>query len=597
MTKEQTEELFHKKYPHTDEDPNSPQAFTNFTHEMKPKDIIVLIKKKTIVDFAIVVGPNRYQKDSSIDLPDNAKSYSHRRDVAWLNRGNIPEETFEFSRMSTCDRVANPERKEEYINVLLEEERKKRLFGTKTKGSITTQEYQKYIDVMEWKQNLILYGPPGTGKTWKAKQIAKEFIRLHNNSNEANTYSNMSGKDNWFKRLKDQISSRSSDWKIDTSQGEEYFKLKSSSDEKRIFVSYGNKNNPDKDLVEVGIKEKATSWLKEIPSDSSFVLVINMSQNSFVVLPYEVLRKAKFRGGENWDSSGETKMWFNLTVTSNDSILNTNESVENGKHDCSEYLFNIDQVFINNPKFVTFHQSYSYEEFVEGIKVKVNEDKKYVTYEVEAGIFKEFCDYAKGSNKKYVLIIDEINRGNISKVFGELITILENDKRGDKVTLAYSKKPFFVPKNVYVIGTMNTADQSIARIDIALRRRFAHEELMPDSSVLKNKDIDGINLTKLLDAINEKILDDNMREKQIGHSYLMSGTEPIDNIKELQMTFAYNIIPLLREYYFDNDSALQELLNEEFLDWDKKNVKEDWKEDSTKFKNSIKNAFPTAMSD
>ena len=196
-----------------------------------------------------------------------------------------------------------------------------------------------------------------------------------------------------------------------------------------------------------------------------------------------------------------------------------------------------------------------------------------------------------------MLIIDEINRGNISKVFGELITIIENDKRGDKVTLAYSKKPFFVPKNVYVIGTMNTADQSIARIDIALRRRFAHEELMPDSSVLKNKDIDGINLTKLLDAINEKILEDNMREKQIGHSYLMSGTEPIDNIKELQMTFAYNIIPLLREYYFDNDSALQELLNEEFLDWDKKNVKEDWKEDSTKFKNSIKNAFPTAMND
>ena len=131
--------------------------------------------------------------------------------------------------------------------------------------------------------------------------------------------------------------------------------------------------------------------------------------------------------------------------------------------------------------------------------------------------------------------------------------------------------------------------------------RVTHKEFIGrvgvGSSVLKNKDIDGINLTKLLDAINEKILDDNMREKQIGHSYLMSGTEPIDNIKDLQMTFAYNIIPLLREYYFDNDSALQELLNEEFLDWDKKNVKEDWKEDSTKFKNSIKNAFPTAMSD
>ena len=127
MTKDQTVELFRKKYPTKGKDKNSPQPFTNFTHEIKPKDIIVLIKKKTIVDFVIVVGPYRYEKNPSIDIPDNAKSYSHRRDVVWLNRGSLPvSEVAEPSRISTCDRVKDVQRKEEYINVLLEEESESR---------------------------------------------------------------------------------------------------------------------------------------------------------------------------------------------------------------------------------------------------------------------------------------------------------------------------------------------------------------------------------------------------------------------------------------------------------------------------------------
>ena len=122
MTKEQTDELFHKIYRPIDGKSNSPQSFTNFTHEIKPKDIIVLIKKKVILDFAIVVSPYYYQKNPSIDLPDNTKPYSHRRNVVWLNRGPIPEsEAFEFSRMSACDRVKDAQLKEQYLAILLAE--------------------------------------------------------------------------------------------------------------------------------------------------------------------------------------------------------------------------------------------------------------------------------------------------------------------------------------------------------------------------------------------------------------------------------------------------------------------------------------------
>ena len=236
---------------------------------------------------------------------------------------------------------------------------------------------------------------------------------------------------------------------------------------------------------------------------------------------------------------------------------------------------------------VTFHQSYSYEEFMEGLKARLKlEDendptsKKYVDYYVEDGIFKKFCEEArKDDEHNYVMIIDEINRGNISKVFGELITVIEKDKRGTDVLLPYSKQKFNVPPNVYIIGTMNTADRSIALIDTALTRRFARKEIMPDSSVLKDKNdkvsvVDGINLKELLDILNQKIYNIGMRERQIGHSYLMKGENGIDNISELRLAFVYDILPLLRELPIGEDEDLQSIISPSlFIDWDTKNTK------------------------
>ncbi|EAI0541939.1 endonuclease, partial [Campylobacter jejuni] len=163
--------------------------------------------------------------------------------------------------------------------------------------------------------------------------------------------------------------------------------------------------------------------------------------------------------------------------------------------------------------------------------------------------------------KSYIIIIDEINRGNVSKIFGELITLIEPSKRiGEKeelkVTLPYSGKEFGVPKNVYIIGTMNTADRSITSLDTALRRRFEFIEMMPDVSKL-SMDCEGINLQELLKAINTRIEYLLDREKTIGHAFFIS----VENLESLKKVFKNRIIPLLQEYFYNDYALIDAVLN------------------------------------
>ena len=207
--------------------------------------------------------------------------------------------------------------------------------------------------------------------------------------------------------------------------------------------------------------------------------------------------------------------------------------------------------------FVTFHQSYAYEDFVEGIRPQVDE-KGALTYNVRDGVFKKLCERAsKEPSKEFALFIDEINRGNIARIFGELISLIEVDKRiGNskelKVTLPYSERKFGVPANVHIIGTMNTADRSIALLDSALRRRFQFEELMPDPTLLKKPINDGeegeIDLRKLLEVMNARLTHLLHRDQTIGHSYFMD----VKDFKHLREIFAHKILPLLQEAFYDN---------------------------------------------
>lgn len=164
--------------------------------------------------------------------------------------------------------------------------------------------------------------------------------------------------------------------------------------------------------------------------------------------------------------------------------------------------------------------------------------------------------------KPYILIIDEINRGDVSKIFGELITLIEEDKRiGNKyqmkITLPYSKESFGVPNNLYIIGTMNTADRSIALLDTALRRRFDFDEIMPRPELLGGKVVEGINLQTLLTRINERITNKYDRDHQIGHSYLMG----VNTKDQLERAFKNRILPLLNEYFYNESKTVAEILN------------------------------------
>lgn len=225
-------------------------------------------------------------------------------------------------------------------------------------------------------------------------------------------------------------------------------------------------------------------------------------------------------------------------------------------------------------KFITFHQSYSYEEFIEGIRPTVDSDE--LTYSLVNGVFKEISDKAKNYPKhNYVIIIDEINRGNISKIFGELITLIEPSKRlmshdpnehPKKVTLPYSKKAFGVPNNLYILGTMNTADKSIALLDSALRRRFSFTEMLPNSSVIKDKiAIEGIDVIKLFETINSRIEFLIDKDHMIGHSYFLK-IKDNQTIEGLAIIFKNEIIPLLSEYFFGDFEKIQLVLGDN-KDW------------------------------
>lgn len=168
----------------------------------------------------------------------------------------------------------------------------------------------------------------------------------------------------------------------------------------------------------------------------------------------------------------------------------------------------------------------------------------------------------KENDKPYILIIDEINRGDVSKIFGELITLIEEDKRIDnkyqvKTTLPYSKESFGVPNNLYIIGTMNTADRSIALLDTALRRRFDFEEIMPRPELLGGKVVEGINLQTLLTRVNERITNKYDRDHQIGHSYLMG----VNTKEQLERAYKNRILPLLNEYFYNESKTVAEILN------------------------------------
>lgn len=238
--------------------------------------------------------------------------------------------------------------------------------------------------------------------------------------------------------------------------------------------------------------------------------------------------------------------------------------------------------------FTTFHQSYSYEDFVEGLKPVLDDSNENIKYTIEDGVFIKACenaailagyknlkhciedskdnrklkfDEAISNHQIMLLCIDEINRGNVASIFGDLISLIEPSKRlgaGNyemTVTLPYSKKLFGVPSNLFIVGTMNTADRSIQLLDSALRRRFRFKEMEPDYEVLKNN---NVNASAVLKSINDRIRCVLNKDNQIGHAYLIDAK----NDKEIVKALIDKIVPLLEEYFYNDIEKVRFVLNE-----------------------------------
>ena len=228
-------------------------------------------------------------------------------------------------------------------------------------------------------------------------------------------------------------------------------------------------------------------------------------------------------------------------------------------------------------RMCTFHPSYGYEDFIEGYR-PVQGPGGALHFKLTDGIFKQLCsDATQAPELHFFLVVDEINRGDIPRIFGELLTLLEQDKRGKTVHLPVSGERFSVPDNVRIIGTMNTADRSIALLDTALRRRFGFVELMPDPAVLGNAVVaDSIPLGAWLTALNERIcqhIGRDARNLQVGHSYLMQGGRPVTGFDAFVRVLGEDIIPLLEEYCYEDYAALARILGETLVDESRKRIR------------------------
>ena len=331
----------------------------------------------------------------------------------------------------------------------------------------------------------------------------------------------------------------------------------------------------DFSFIKAYSKDEIKEHIVEIDEEIENLLGVKEEVNNFK-LPLNTILYGPPGTGKTYNS-----ILYSLGIaTKNEGIINR---IKNNTETISDEKINEfnDLKKQGQIEFITFHQSYSYEDFVEGIRPTLDnknvsentksmeENKKDLKYTLYSGIFKDICKRAeeKGNlDKNYVLIIDEINRGNISKIFGELITLLEPSKRlGEteelKIRLPYSGEEFGVPKNLYILGTMNTADRSIALLDIALRRRFNFIEMPPKYNLLKtiNCKEGEINLQDLLEAINTRIEFLLDRSHLIGHSYFIN----IETFEDLKKVFKNSIMPLLQEYFYDDFEKIKFVLNGE----------------------------------
>jgi len=424
---------------------------------------------------------------------------------------------------------------------------------------------------------LILYGPPGTGKTYYARRLAETIIATNNFDKE--DVSSLTPKERGMLRVDGARESQMAWWCV---ADPERWSWQGSPELDTIDFDYGRiqQNFHEAQVGDLVFGYEATPVLAVTALARVDKTLHRTNQGRVITLkrialldqpiPYQDIRehpvleqsqpiRMSNRGTLFRIEPGEAQHLLELIRSRNPKVLDKLEAEP--KPEVS-YL-----------RICTFHPAYGYEEFVEGYRPHPSEDGR-PHFTIQDGIFKRLCrDARQQPDRTFVLIIDEINRGNIPRIFGELITLIERDKRwrpGDassvSVELPISRESFAVPENVYIIATMNTADKSIAVLDTALRRRFAFRELMPEPEVLGGVEIDGIPLDGLLAALNERIVRALNRNLQIGHAYFMNDGQPITTPMALATVLRDKVLPLLQDYCYDDYAMLYEILGAGLVD-------------------------------
>jgi hypothetical protein len=400
--------------------------------------------------------------------------------------------------------------------------------------------------------NLILYGPPGTGKTYKLQhELMPAFVRSGERRGVSATAADLAPELKWYEAIALALHDLGGSAKVDALIDHPLLKAK-----------YANQAIPTQ------LRQMIWGTLGQHAVETSKTV------------------KMKRRLGELLFDKREDGTWV-LAETLPEDLLPL----------AARLRERATPVESRDYTFVTFHQAYGYEDFVEGIRPRIaageNEEQAELTYALDDGVFKQavraalrlaryegtiddFCKLTPTDRERiledappYAVFVDEINRGNVARIFGELITLLEPDKRlGAEheliVTLPHSRTRFGVPRNLYVIGTMNTADRSVEALDAALRRRFDFEELAPRPDLLDFTIEGNVDPEDLLRAVNRRLEKLYDRDHCIGHAYLM-GLKDDPTLANLKRVFKDKILPLLQEYFFGDWGKIGLVLGRDFV--------------------------------
>ena len=389
----------------------------------------------------------------------------------------------------------------------------------------------------ELAKNIIYTGVAGTGKTYRLQQIAKQYTEILPVANADDLLKALVEPMNWLEV---------------------------------ICLVFLDERKKGKLLLKVPeimqhpfFLQKAA--LREGNENLSQTVWGRLQRFSY---PNSLTVKQTRRASQSYFDKDDSSNWFLLadSLPLLADLQNKLDDYQMAIH--SQFQPNYLQPKLERFSFVSFHQAYGYEEFVEGIRPHIA-DNGQMSYRVESGAFLRLCQQAKHDpSHRYAMLIDEINRANVARVFGELMSLIEPSKRAGQtdslsVNLAYSRQPFSVPSNVDIYATMNSQDHSLAPLDMAFRRRFEFIECQPQPQLLGKVMANGIeiDLAKLLTALNERISQNLAKDSQLGHSFLWD----IDSLQALSAAFSQSIIPQVAQACQQHGQILQAVFGQTFI--------------------------------